>query len=347
MIFPKKTVNVFLPLMMAGMLAKDSLAETTNAATVTNGVIAPASEKASPKAVAEEDSPKNMQGLRIAAPAGMTIEWDVAYLAEERKEKADLYLPTNTPAGKLCPAILIMHGGGFNDGDKARPREINFCTNLAARGYVCMSINYKLSRPEARDKATWPQCVYDAKTAVRWLRKNAARMQIDPERIGAMGGSAGGNLAAMLATTDAKDGLEGDGPYQEFSTKVKCAVDFYGAVKLLEYHDMKMFSKTRAEAPELYEKGSPVNYVTKGDAPMLISHGSADKMVNVSQSEALVDAFKKAGVEVEFLVVPDGPHTYNLNPKQKDMRPAVFAFLDKYLKRADPVAPRITRTNVQ
>ncbi len=271
-----------------------------------------------------------MVGLRIPDPAGIKIEWDVAYLPTNSTEKCDLYLPTTTPAGKLRPAVLIIHGGGFNDGDKARGREINFCTNLAANGYVCVSINYKLSRPNARHIPTWPQSLYDAKTAVRWLRKNAERLQIDPNRIAAMGGSAGGNLSAMLATTGPKDGLEPAGPYAEFSTKVSCAIDFYGAVKLMEYHDMKMFSKTRAEAPELYEKASPVNYVDKGDAPMLIAHGTADTLVLISQSEALVAAFKKAGVECEFVVVPDGPHTFNLQPKQKDLRPIVFKFLEKH-----------------
>ena len=229
--------------------------------------------------------------------------------------------------------MVIIHGGGFNDGDKARPRELNFCTNLAANGYVCMSINYKLSRPGARLVPTWPQSLHDAKTAVRWLRKNAGRWQIDPDRIGAMGGSAGGNLAAMLATTGPKDGLEPDGPYAEFSTRVSCAIDFYGAVKLMDYHDMKMFSKTRAEAPELYEKASPVNYVDKGDAPMLIVHGTADKLVAISQSEALVSAFQKAGVPCEFVVVPEGPHTFHLQPKQKDLRPMVMRFLEEQLRK--------------
>ena len=322
-----KTKHLLPALLLSGVIARAALAEATNVS-VAN---ATRNSESTPAAINEEKH-NNLQGIRITAPLGMTIERDVDYLGAARKEKADLYLPTNTPAGILRPAMLIIHGGGFNDGDKARPREIGFCTNLATRGYVCLNINYKLSRPDARDKATWPQCVYDAKTAVRWLRKNAARLQIDSERIGVMGGSAGGNLAAMLATTEARDGLEGDGPYQEFSTKVACAVDFYGAVKLMEYHDMKMFSKTRAEAPELYEKGSPVNHVSNGDAPMLVSHGSADRTVSITQSETLVEALKKAGVEVEFLVVPDGQHSYGLNPKQKDLRPAVFAFLDKHLK---------------
>ena len=307
-------------------------ADETNASIETIGA------ETKPANVADEVVATNMKGLRIEPPPGMAIEWDVDYLSPERKEKADLYLPTNTPAGQLRPAVLVIHGGGFNDGDKARPREINFCTNLAAHGYVCMSINYKLSRPGARDKATWPQCVHDAKTAIRWLRKNAGRLQIDPERIGAMGGSAGGNLAAMLATTGSKDGLEPDSPYAEYPTQVKCAIDFYGAVKLLEYHDMKMFAKTRTEAPDLYAKASPVNYVDKGDAPILIAHGATDKIVPIAQSEALVAAFNKAGVPCEFIALPDAPHTFSLQIKEKDLRPAVFSFLDRNLKQEKAVA---------
>ncbi len=311
------------------LLVGSSLQAATNSTTAasTPGARAIAVEESE-----ENPNPKNMVGLRIADPAGTKIEWDVAYLPTNRTEKCDLYLPTTTPPGNLRPAVLIIHGGGFNDGDKARGREINFCTNLAANGYVCMSINYKLSRPNARQIPTWPQSLYDAKTAVRWLRKNAERLHIDPDRIAAMGGSAGGNLSAMLATTGPKDGLEPDGPYAEFSAKVRCAIDFYGAVKLMDYHDMKMFSKTRAEAPELYGKASPVNYVDQGDAPMMIVHGTADTLVLISQSEALVAAFKKADVECEFIVVPDGPHTFNLQPKLKDLRPVVLGFLDKHLR---------------
>lgn len=197
-----------------------------------------------------------------------------------------------------------------------------------------MSINYKLSKPDHRDKATWPECVYDAKTAVRWLRKNADRLQIDPDRIGVMGGSAGGNLSAMLTTTVPKDGFEPEEPYGEFPTTVRCAIDFYGAVKLLDYHDMKMFAKTRADAPQLYEQASPVNYVTKNSAPMLIVHGSKDETVPLSQSEALAAVFKKAGAECKLVIIPDAPHTFNLQPKQRDLRGLVFDFLEQHLKAA-------------
>ena len=263
-------------------------------------------------------------------PTCVHVETNVAYLGTNREETADLYSPLQMSKDQRLPAVLIIHGGGFNDGDKARPREINIATNLVSQGYVCMSINYKLRR-KAGD-VTWPQSVYDAKAAVRWLRKNADRLQIDPDRIGVIGCSAGGNLAGMLALTQPKDGFDLKEPSGEFSSAVNCAVDFYGAVKLLEYHDMKMFNQTRAEAPELYVKGSPVTYAHKNAAPMLIVHGTADATVPVTQSEALDAVLTEVGAEHELVIVPDAPHTFNLQPKQRDLRPLVFQFFDKYLE---------------
>ena len=263
-------------------------------------------------------------------PTCVHVETNVAYLGTNRAETADLYSPLQMSKDRRLPAVLIIHGGGFNDGDKARPREINIATNLVSQGYVCMSINYQLRKKQG--DVTWPQSVYDAKAAVRWLRKNATALQIDPDRIGVIGCSAGGNLAAMLAQTQPKDGFDLKEPYGEFSSAVNCAVDFYGAVKLMEYHDMKMFNKTRAEAPELYEKASPVSYAHKQAAPMLIVHGTADKVVPESQSRSLAAVLDSVGAEHQLVIVPDAPHTFNLQPKQRDLRPLVCHFFERYLK---------------
>ena len=264
-------------------------------------------------------------------PTDVRVEADVTYLPEERSEKADLYFPLERNSKTLVPAVLVIHGGGFNDGDKARSREINIGRNLALHGWVAMSIDYKLRRSQGQ--VTWPQSLHDAKTAVRWLRKNAEKLGIDPTRIGVIGCSAGGNLAAMLATTGPADGLDPAGPYAEFPANVSCAIDFYGAVDLMNYHDMKMFAKTREEAPELYKKASPITYVDAKDAPMLVVHGTADETVPLSQSETLAAAFKAAGVEHELVVIPDAPHTFNLEPKQRDLRPVVLGFFDKHLAK--------------
>lgn len=266
-------------------------------------------------------------------PTNVQVEANAAYLGPEREEKADIYSPLQLPKGVRLPAIIIIHGGGFNDGDKARPREVNIATNLVLQDYICMSINYKLRRKAG--EVTWPQALYDAKAAVRWLRKSAERLQLDPDKIGVIGCSAGGNLAAMLALTQPKDGFDLKAPYGEFPSVVNCSVDFYGAVDLMNYHDMKMFNQTRAEAPELYEKASPVTYARKNAAPMLIAHGTADATVPVTQSQALDAALTKAGAEHELVIIPDAPHTFNLQPKQRDLRPLVFQFFAKHLKPAN------------
>ncbi len=268
-------------------------------------------------------------------PKSIRVERDVTYLAADRREKADLYFPSSLKQGQRVPAVLLMHGGGFNDGDKAKGREIQMAVEIARHGYVCMSINYKLWNKGIK-RPTWPQSLHDAKTAVRWLRVNADRLQIDPERIAAFGNSAGGNLAAMLAVTGPEDGLEPGAPMAGVSTRVRCAIDFYGALDLPNYHDMKMFLQTRAENPEVYRKASPVTYVKVDAAPMLLVHGTKDETVPHSQAATMAAALKKAGVEHQLEIVPDAPHTFALVSTARDFRPLVFSFLDKHLSPAKP-----------
>ncbi|MDI1249644.1 MAG: alpha/beta hydrolase [Lacunisphaera sp.] len=262
-------------------------------------------------------------------PTDVRIEHDVAYLPAGREEKADLYFPLTMPQDRLLAAVIIIHGGGFNEGDKGRPREISIGRTLALHGYVGMSINYKLAK--TKGVATWPQPVYDAKAAVRWLRMNSARLGLDPERIAVIGCSAGGNLAAMLALTGPADEFDAASPYPAVPAAVRCAIDFYGVIELLDYHDMKMFARSRTEAPELYRRGSPNRYADAHDAPMLIVHGTADETVKVAHSELLAAALAQAGVEHQLVLLPGAPHTFDLEPKQRDLRPLVLEFLDKHL----------------
>ena len=275
--------------------------------------------------VALADEPKT----KSTFPTDLRIERGVAYLPEGRKEKADLYFPLTMPKATKLPAVLIIHGGGWVGGKRDASREINIGSTLARNGFVAMSIDYKLSYNK---NAVWPTNLGDCKTAVRWLRKNAERLGIDPERIGVLGGSAGGHLAAMVALTTPADGLDPSEPDGDISCRVKCCVDFYGIADVTSYHDATMLGKTLAEAPELYRLASPISYVRSNSPPFLILHGTADTTVNMKQSELLAQTLKQAGVQEQLIVIPGAPHSFDLEPKQRDLRPLVLEFLDKNLK---------------
>ena len=276
-------------------------------------------------AQAEDKKPKAAPKF----PADVRVEQDVSFLGDERKEKADLYIPLEMPKDKRVPAVVIIHGGGFVSGEKNAAREINIGSNLARNGYIGMSIEYVLS---VNNSVVWPQNLYDCKTAVRWLRKNADRLNIDPAHIGVIGGSAGGHLTAMVTLTTPDDGLDPKEPYGEFSCKVQCGVDLYGPAEFGSWHDVGMLGKKFAEAPELYRKASPIAYARKDSPPMLLLQGTADKTVDYHQSVIMAEALKKAGAEHELVLVEGAPHTFHLEPKERDLRPLVLGFFDKYLK---------------
>jgi acetyl esterase/lipase len=264
-------------------------------------------------------------------PTGVRIEKAVAYLPADRTELADLYLPTVFEENRKYPGVLIIHGGGWTGGKRDAAREINIGTTLAAHGYVCMSIDYVLHDPQS-DKSCWPQNLHDCKTAVRWMRAHHERLHLDTAHIGVIGGSAGGHLASMVGVTGPADGLEPSWPYAEQSCAVNCVVNLYGPVDLKEWKDIEALRKTRSEAPELYRAFSVVTYLDKNDPPFLILHGTADTTVPASQSEILAAALKRQGVEHHLEIVEGAPHTFHLQPKQKDLRPLVLAFFNKHLK---------------
>src|SRR4051812_4941725 len=241
-----------------------------------------------------------------AAPPGVVIERDVAYLPPDRAEKLDLYLPATRPAGTRSPAVVIIHGGGWTGGDKAAEREFNIGTTLAKAGYVCASVEY---RKDAGKR--WPTNLYDCKTAVRFLRHNAAKYGVDVHHVGVIGGSAGGHLALMVAYTAGMKGLTPDGPYAGESDAVQACVDLYGPADLLTIKDkdgqprapVALFAGGRDAAAEMWKLASPVTHVRKDVPPTLILHGTADTTVDLSQSEELAGKLKAAGADHQLMVL--------------------------------------------
>src|SRR5262249_41722287 len=151
---------------------------------------------------------------------------------------------------------------------------------LAGRGYVAVTVDYRLA-----PKHKFPAQIHDCKAAVRWLRANAKKYKIDPERIGAVGFSARGHLACFLGTSRKQDKLEGEGGNAEQSSRVQAVVSFFGPTHLshknwsadVEKNILVPFlGDTVDKNPDVYQKASPITYVSNEAPPFLFFHGDKD-----------------------------------------------------------------------
>jgi acetyl esterase/lipase len=282
----------------------------------------------------------------FASSPQVEVRGDISFLASARTEKLDLYLPKNRNDGKKSPAVLLIHGGGWKEGDKRQAREIEFGMTLAKNGFVAASINYAL-----RSDGKFPLNLQDCKNGVRYLRAHADELGIDPNRISVMGGSAGGHLALLVAYTADQSNLAPSQPYPGVSDKVSCVVDFYGISNLATRKETDPSGKPLkiepidsttqsifGSTPQDWKKASPVTYVKRDVPPTLILHGKKDTTVDSDQSQELADALKKAGATYEIIWLPNAPHSFSFQyavpkskkPLEKDVGPAVLSFLKKY-----------------
>ena len=170
---------------------------------------------------------------------------------------------------------------------------------------------------------------------MQFLRSNAEKYGINPKKIGAIGGSAGGHLAAMLAFLNEDDGLDpADSPYPDVSCRVQAAVPMYGAHDLLAVAERRqMLDTLTEEEKKLCRQASSISYLEKRDPPTLILHGTKDHLVPVRQSEILHKALKKAGLPSQLHIIEGAPHSFHLQPKQEDLRELVIGFFEKNLNR--------------
>jgi acetyl esterase/lipase len=245
----------------------------------------------------------------------------------------DVYVPRGAQ-GPL-PTVVWIHGGGWSSGSKDFCRTIG----LVARGYVVASINYRFAQD-----APFPAQIEDCKAAIRFLRANAAKYQIDKDRIGVSGASAGGHLVALLGTSGGVKDLEGKvGGNLEQSSKVQCVVDFCGPTDLMLFTNRGdgaaavagLLGGSIEKAKDLAHAANPVTYVTKDDPPFLIVHGDKDTLVPIEHSQLLDKALKDAGVEVKLHVAQGAGH--NLGGQQIDRM--VGAFFDNHLKTKPATQP--------
>lgn len=245
----------------------------------------------------------------------------------------DVYRPEGA-AGKR-PGVVLIHGGGWSGGDKRYYAPLG--QELATKGYVVFSLNYRLL-----PKHHYPAPLDDVQRAVRYIRAHAGEYQLDPNRIGALGDSAGGYLAAMLGTRDTRD--NSDPELASYSSRVQCVVDFYGptnfalprnspdisplAVQIV----ISFLGKTPEQDPDLYKSSSVLPYVDKQSAPFLILHGTHDPLVPVGQSTQLYDALRAADVEATLLLVYKLSHGFLRPGTPLSFGAASEEFLARYLK---------------
>ncbi len=223
----------------------------------------------------------------------------------------DIVRPRNNQ-GVPHPAVLCIHGGGFRAGN--RESYLPLCIRLAQHGYVAATVTYRLA-----PKFQFPAPLHDVKAAVRYLRANAAKFGIDPDRIGVTGGSAGGTLALLLGVTPGIAEFEGYGPNLDQSSSVKCVVDYYGATDFTKSYGhsvdaaevLPQFLGGDLEHARLaHMKSSPLYWVSPSSAPVLIVHGTKDRYVQFDQSLWLVDRMKAVGVPVELEPMEGSDHGF-------------------------------------
>jgi acetyl esterase/lipase len=253
-----------------------------------------------------------------SVPEGVKAHRDLAYVeGGHERQRLDLFVPQN--ATQPLPLILWIHGGAWSAGDKGGCPPLR--AGYAQRGFAVASMNYRLSQ-----HAIFPAQIEDCKAAIRWLRTHAKDYNLNPERIGVWGSSAGGHLVTLVGTSG--DVKEFDvGAHLDVSSRVRCVMDDYGPTLFTQMdshrvstaamvHDLPTSPESKligglisdpANAAKI-ARVNPITYVTKDDPPFLIVHGDEDPLVPHHQSELLFDALKAAGVRVRLNTVKGGGH---------------------------------------
>ncbi len=230
---------------------------------------------------------------------------------DDREVKLDLYRPKGRK--EALPAIVCIHGGGWFKGERSSMS--NLATALAAKGFVTVSISYRLS-----GEAQFPAAIHDCKAAVRWLRANAEAYGIDPSNIGATGLSAGGHLAALLATSSRVDALEGDGGNGGHSSAVQACLAMGAQSDLLSARIGELSAKAddpfyrtflggpQSEIRETYALASPRHHLDEADPPLLFMSGEKDDP-STHAVEMRAD-LEKLGVPSGLVLLTDAPHSF-------------------------------------
>jgi len=277
---------------------------------------------------------RNAAGL----PPGSRVFKDVVYEhVGDRELPLDIYLPAD--AEGLLPLVIWVHGGGWQGGSK---NGANRFSGLLDRGYAVASVQYRLS-----GEAIFPAAVEDCKAAVSFLRLNAEKYGLDPDRFGAWGSSAGGHLVAMLGVTGDSDIFDTHPVTKLAPSTVQAVCNWFGPSDLLRMNDFpgrmdhdaadspesRFIGAPIQEHPELTQRANPIAYVTAADAPFLHMHGDKDGLVPYNQSELLHAALQQAKISTELYQVKNGDHGFRgADESAEVLFERVVQFFDRELK---------------
>ena len=270
---------------------------------------------------------------------GITVKKDIVYEnIKGRKLHLDLY--TNEKPQAKQPLIIYIHGGAFRAGSKNSGPFLSVIQDLTQKGFAVASINYRLS-----GEATFPAAVTDCKAAVRFLRANAKKYKLDPNKFGVWGSSAGGYLVSFLGTSGGIKEFE-VGSNLDVSSKVQAVCNWFGPTDFLKMNNSpiskmdhnsenspeSMFlGKKITEVPELVKKANPISYISKDDPEFCTLHGEKDVLVIINQSELLHSALKAKGVKSTFHKITNAGHGFK-GPEKNQVLKLTVDFFTKNLK---------------
>lgn len=285
-------------------------------------------------------SPYRLEWRRVVLPfrfrrRGVERIRNVSYVegSTSRRHRLDIYRRADAPPD--APVLLQIHGGAWMIGNKDQ-QGLPLMYHLAARGWVCVAINYRLS-----PRATWPDHLVDCKRALAWVRQHIADYGGDPGYVVVTGGSAGGHLTAMMGLT-ANDPTFQPG-FEQVDTTLQAMVPCYGVFDwtnrfgfrhpwsdlnvVLERYIVK---QRLDDAREIYDMASPLSHVHRDAPPALVVHGTLDRLAPVEEARAFVDALRAASAEpVVYVELPGAHHAFEVFQSIRSMH--TVAAVDLFL----------------
>jgi acetyl esterase/lipase len=267
------------------------------------------------------------------ARLGLDLKGDIVFRSDgSTRRMLDVYQLPHHAEGRARPAVIAVHGGSWNGGSRLTTRSDPKSTflRLAQEGLVVVVIDYQLARPTA---PSWPAVMDDLREAVRWMRRHATDLNVDPDRLALLGLSSGGHLAALLATLPEVPAADG------VSSRVRAVVSFYAPYDLealvterrLDHEPARnLLGPDHMPPSEAARQASPIHHVTSDDPPMLLFHGTNDLWVLPDQSVRMASALDAAGVPNRLVLVEGARHGFEAlveYPGRRDYLPEILAFL--------------------